>query len=232
MTVLRISDEASAIVAQALAGEDEPERLSLWVEVTGTRGSSYAYDMFFSDASEAEDGDFVGESNGISVVVPKDSIDALKGAVLEVSGEGEESGLVMVNPNSPPAPNLPPGLDPEKTNLDSDLARRVMAVLAEQVNPSIASHGGQAELIAVSLGDFAAGVSSESSGEAGEGAVGAGSGAVAFLRLSGGCQGCGMARATLSQGIEVAIRDAVPEIVGVVDVTDHASGLNPFFAPA
>ncbi len=54
----------------------------------------------------------------------------------------------------------------------------------------------------------------------------------AFLRLSGGCAGCGMATVTLSQGIEVAIRDAVPEIARVVDVTDHSSGTNPYYEAA
>ena len=55
---------------------------------------------------------------------------------------------------------------------------------------------------------------------------------IVYLRLSGGCQGCGLATVTLSQGIEVALRDALPEIVSVVDVTDHASGANPFYEAA
>ena len=50
---------------------------------------------------------------------------------------------------------------------------------------------------------------------------------VAYLRLSGGCQGCGLASVTLTQGIEVAYREAVPEVVRVADVTDHASGFEP-----
>ena len=82
-----------------------------------------------------------------------------------------------------------------------------MAVLDRDVNPSIASHGGHAELAGIE-------------------------GATAYLRLGGGCQGCGMATVTLSQGIEVAITQAVPEIDRVVDVTDHASGTNPYFEPA
>ena len=80
-------------------------------------------------------------------------------------------------------------------------------MLEQQVNPAIAEHGGHAELVAVE--DDAA-----------------------YLRLGGGCQGCGMATATLSQGIEVAILEAVPEIARVVDVTDHAVGTNPYFEPA
>ncbi len=82
-----------------------------------------------------------------------------------------------------------------------------MQVLDQQINPSIASHGGRAELVAVEE-------------------------SVAYLRLSGGCQGCGMASVTLSQGIEVAIKEHVPEITGVMDVTDHASGANPYFEAA
>ena len=82
-----------------------------------------------------------------------------------------------------------------------------MKVLEEQINPAIAAHGGWAELVAVEDG-------------------------VAYLRLQGGCQGCGLATVTLSQGIEVAILDTVPEITSVVDVTDHASGTNPYFEAA
>ncbi|MGH2683897.1 MAG: NifU family protein, partial [Actinomycetota bacterium] len=55
---------------------------------------------------------------------------------------------------------------------------------------------------------------------------------VAYLRLMGGCVGCGMAAVTLSQGIEVALRESVPEIERVVDVTDHASGTNPYYEAA
>ena len=84
---------------------------------------------------------------------------------------------------------------------------RVLQVLDQQINPSIASHGGHAELVAVEDN-------------------------TAFLRLSGGCQGCGMASVTLSQGIEVVIKEQVPEVTRVVDVTDHASGENPYFEAA
>ena len=85
---------------------------------------------------------------------------------------------------------------------------RLTTVLERVINPSIASHGGRAELVAVEGED------------------------TAYVRLSGGCVGCGMAAVTLSQGIEVAIRESVPEIERVVDVTDHASGTNPYYEAA
>jgi Fe/S biogenesis protein NfuA len=68
-------------------------------------------------------------------------------------------------------------------------------------------HGGRADLVAVEDG-------------------------TAFLRLSGGCQGCGMAAVTLSQGISVAIQEAIPEITEIVDVTAHEDGSNPYFEAA
>ena len=72
---------------------------------------------------------------------------------------------------------------------------------------AIAMHGGWAELVEVE-------------------------GATAYLRLGGGCQGCGMAAMTLRHGIERAIRAAVPEIADIIDVTDHASGANPYYEPS
>lgn len=115
-------------------------------------------------------------------------------------------GMVMENPNKP-RPATPAMGDRPPADLSGDVAQRVMQVLEEQINPAIAAHGGHAELVAV-----------EDS--------------TAYLRLSGGCQGCGMAAVTLSQGIEVAILDVVPEITEVIDVTDHASGMNPYYEAA
>lgn len=112
-------------------------------------------------------------------------------------------GMVLKNPNSPQS--LQAAMPPP--DLDSPLAQRVLEVLETQINPAIASHGGRADLVAVEE-------------------------PIVYLRLSGGCQGCGMASVTLSQGIEVAILDTVPEITQVVDVTDHASGENPYFEKA
>ena len=57
-------------------------------------------------------------------------------------------------------------------------------------------------------------------------------GDAAYLRLSGGCEGCGLAAVTLSQGIEVALRESVTEITRVIDVTDHAAGTNPYYEAA
>lgn len=87
---------------------------------------------------------------------------------------------------------------------DGRIAPKVEQVLAEQVNPSLALHGGSVALIDVMDG-------------------------IAFLELTGGCQGCSMANSTMTQGIETSIRQSVPEVQEVRDVTKHANGINPYF---
>ncbi|MDH3731769.1 MAG: NifU family protein, partial [Acidimicrobiia bacterium] len=114
-------------------------------------------------------------------------------------------GLVIENPNSLSPPILNPDAPPP--DLSGPVPERVQQVLDQQINPAIAGHGGVAELVAV-----------EDS--------------TAFLRLGGGCQGCGLASVTLSQGIETTLLEMVPEITRVVDVTDHAAGANPFYEAA
>lgn len=98
-------------------------------------------------------------------------------------------------------PNLKPiGSDP----LEGPLSERVEAVIEHKVNPAVAKHGGEIGLVDVREN-------------------------VAYIRMSGGCQGCGMARVTLKKGVERMLREAVPEIEGVEDVTDHAAGDNPYY---
>ncbi len=204
-TVLTLTPEAKQVVQEALAQEDDADRLALWLEVSGVQGRTYAYDLYFQALSDATDGDAVYNDDDLPVVVPATSVDRLRGARLEWSSEGE-GGLVLVNPNTPPAEDV--GIPPEvlAAGLTGPLASRVLDVLETMVNPSIAAHGGRSDLVAI---DEAAGV--------------------AYLRLSGGCQGCAMSRMTLTQGIETALREEVPELNKVVDVTDHASGANPYY---
>jgi Fe/S biogenesis protein NfuA len=87
------------------------------------------------------------------------------------------------------------------------IAARVQEVLDRQINPGVASHGGFVDLIDVRDG-------------------------AAYVQLGGGCQGCAQVDVTLRQGIEVAIKAAVPQITRVIDRTDHAAGANPYFQPA
>jgi len=93
-----------------------------------------------------------------------------------------------------------------KPGLNTPDGQAILQVLDERINPSIASHGGHISLIDVKDNR-------------------------AYVRLEGGCQGCGMADVTLKQGVEVEIKSVVPDIVAVLDVTDHAGGSNPYYSP-
>jgi Fe/S biogenesis protein NfuA len=199
--LLTLTDRAREKVLEVRAAEPEPDGLALWLEVNGVSGTTYTYDMYFQRADEAGPDDAVQRHDDLSVVIPADSVDKVRGSTLDMQG----GGMVLQNPNRPPA-SPPMGARPTG-DLTGEVAQRVLQVLDQQINPAIAAHGGHADLVAV-----------EDS--------------VAYLRLGGGCQGCGLAAVTLSQGIEVAILDAVPEITKVVDVTDHASGANPYFESA
>ena len=202
--VISLTPEAHQVVVEAIAQEPDPERLALWLEVRGVQAAAFVYDLYFQAQTDADGDDVVERDGELTVVVPAASVDRLRGARLEWSSEGD-GGLVLVNPNQPepeatgvPAEVLEAGVGP--------LGTKVASVLDQVVNPSIAGHGGRADLVAMD----------EKEG-------------VAYLRLSGGCQGCAMSRMTLTQGIETALRDEVPEVRRVVDVTDHAGGENPYY---
>ncbi len=94
----------------------------------------------------------------------------------------------------------------QKAELNTPDALAIRKLLDEEVNPSVAGHGGHISLIDVKDD-------------------------TAYIRLEGGCQGCGMADVTLKHGVEQAIRQAVPSIAAVLDVTDHAGGDNPYYQP-
>ena len=84
------------------------------------------------------------------------------------------------------------------------LARAVQEILDRQINPGVGSHGGMVSLVDVKDG-------------------------TAYMRFGGGCQGCAAVDVTLKQGVETAIRAAVPAITAIVDVTDHEAGANPSY---
>lgn len=84
------------------------------------------------------------------------------------------------------------------------IRNQIEELFNNSINPQIASHGGRVELADVE-------------------------GTRVFVRLGGGCQGCASANITLKTGIEKAIKQVIPEVTEVVDVTDHASGDNPYY---
>lgn len=203
-SVLTITDKALVKILDIRSQEPDSDQLALEIRIAGVRDSQFSYEMAMIHTQDIPAADRLEAHGELNVVIPADSVENLQGATLDVSRDLLNPGLVVDNPNGP-SPRI--ATDGPPPDLTGPLEQRVVQVLEHQINPAIAAHGGIAELVAVEAG-------------------------VAYLRLGGGCQGCGMASVTLSQGIEQAITQAIPEISGVIDVTDHASGQNPYYEAA
>ena len=199
--VLLVTERALAKVLEIRSAEPDPASLGLRVEVTGAVGIDYQYDLALDPISEASDDDSIVVQSELTVIVPANSIDKLRGATLDLPANAAQGGLVIRNPNKP---NLLAGID---LSAAGDLADRVRLLLDQSVNPGLASHGGFATLVGVD----------ETTNNV-------------YLTMGGGCQGCSMSAMTLTQGIRTAIKDALPEVNEVLDVTNHSAGENPFYA--
>lgn len=199
LAIIELTPSAMETVLGIRAGEDEPETLGLRIEITGVAGPEYAYDLSFDELDHAEDDDVIIDADGLKVIVPAATVDNLRGSVLDLPRHAAQGGLVIRNPNRPDP------LAGVELNLEGSMAEQVEQLLEQSINPSLASHGGFASLVGV---DDANNV---------------------YVTMGGGCQGCSASAATLKEGIQRSIKAAIPEVVEVIDATDHAAGENPFY---
>jgi Fe-S cluster biogenesis protein NfuA len=141
-----------------------------------------------------------------ALLVSHDQVNVTKGNMLDWRVVGKLVGAAIREHVSSGQPalrrDLWDTLPPEE-----EIREKVQAIIDEEINPQVAGHGGFISLLDVK-------------------------GNVVYIRMGGGCQGCGMADVTLKQGIEKAIRAAIPEVGDILDATDHASGRNPYYAPS
>lgn len=198
-TVLAVSDAALESVLTIRGEEPDPAGLGLRVEVTGSRGSEYTYDLSFEELTAVDDDHISYRVGELTVVIPVESVETLRGAELDLPRSAGQGGLVIRNPNRP---NPLAGVDLELTG---DIADKVGQLLTGSINPALGSHGGYAELV---------GVDDDNN---------------VYVTMGGGCQGCAASAATLRDGIRRSIKDAIPEVGEVVDATDHSAGENPFY---
>ncbi|UDY34848.1 NifU family protein [Dermatobacter hominis] len=197
--VMTVSDDAMATVLGIRDQEDDPQNLALRVEITGSRGAEFAYDLSFEELTAAADDDLVYAVGDLKVMVPAATVDRLRGAELDLPRASAQGGLVIRNPNRP---DPLAGIDVELTG---ELPDKVSQLLEQAVNPALASHGGYATLVGVDEDNNV------------------------YVTMGGGCQGCAASAATLREGIQRSIKDAIPEVAEVIDATDHDAGENPFY---
>jgi len=197
VAVFTVTPEAIERILGLRLLEDDPPGLALRVEITGTSGVEYAYDLTFDPIAEADDADAQYVQGELPVIVPAGSIEQLTAATLDIPAGGGP-GLVLRNPNRPDP------LSGKHLELTGDIADKVQQLLEQQINPSLASHGGFAELKGVEDDKV-------------------------YVTMGGGCQGCAVSAMTLRDGIARAIKEAIPEVTDVIDTTDHDAGENPFY---
>ena len=131
------------------------------------------------------------------MIVPQRDRELLQGATLDHT---EPVGLVIRNPNRPAAPVV------EGLTAGDELSAELETMVATEVNPALAAHGGFVTYV----------------GHDGEG--------TAYLTMGGGCHGCSMSMLTMLDGVQTMLVDAIPAIKRVKDLTDHTTGENPYYS--
>ncbi|HZM39919.1 MAG TPA: NifU family protein [Acidimicrobiales bacterium] len=199
--VLIVTAPAQEKILELRAQEDEPETLGLRIEVTGVQGVEYTYDLTFDPVAEAD------QAAGDVVEEAGDLP-----VIIPVDSIDSLRGATLDLPTSGGQqglvlrnPNRPNPLSGMHVELSGTTEEKVRQLLDGQINPALAMHGGFAALDRVEDDKV-------------------------FVTMGGGCQGCAVSAMTLREGIARSIKEAIPEVAEVVDITDHALGENPYYA--
>jgi len=194
MSELIFTDRAQEMVKSFL-DQSGGELHALRIQVNGGSPLAPSFELTLVTSDDLDPDDLEVDGGGFQVFLDPRSAQRLDGATVDFVERVNESGFEIkpatATGNGTSAPSGP-------------IAEKVAAVLEQQVNPAIASHGGRIDLVEVE-------------------------GTEIYMEMSGGCQGCAMSRMTLRQGVEKMLRQAVPEITAIHDVTDHSAGENPYF---
>jgi len=200
MSDLRITDEARIRILGALE-QQEPAKTALRLEATTNGTAEFVYGMRLVGDDDRRPDDVVVESNGVTVLSDPGSARNLEGVTIDYEEGVLRNGFSFDNPNKPKIPELGEG---PRADLSGPTAEKVERLINTEINSAVAAHGGVVHFVGVKDNR-------------------------AYLKFGGGCHGCGMVDVTLKQGIESRIKELVPEIQEVVDVTDHSAGENPFY---
>ena len=198
--MIDFTDEAREQVLVVIREQQEGKSL-LRVEAKANGTAEFQYSMRLIAPHEQGPEDVLLDSGDFPVVLDPGSAENLKGATVGFEDKILKSGFKFDNPNKPVVPSLGEG---PREDLTGPVVECVQMLLDTEINPALAAHGGQVQMLGVRDHKV-------------------------FLSFGGGCQGCGMVDMTLKQGIETRIKELVPDIVEVVDTTDHAKGENPFY---
>ena len=138
---LLVTEAAVEKVLEVRLEEDEPEKLGLRVQIIGVNGPEFSYDLSFESIDDALESDVISTIGDLTILVPEESYENLNGATLDLPSNPMQGGLVIRNPNRP---NM---LDGEELELTGTTGEKLQQLLDRHINPSLAAHGGYAELV-------------------------------------------------------------------------------------
>jgi Fe/S biogenesis protein NfuA len=199
--IITITDEALRELLALRDAEPEGDRLGLRLEIVSNPGEDFKYDLSFDVVTKAAFSDEVRTHSRPEFGSLKVIVPAAAIDLLEGAtlDHTATQGLVIRNPNKPKAPSV------EGLVSNDALSAEVETLIKTEVNPALAAHGGFVTYV----------------GHDGEG--------TAYLTMGGGCHGCSMSRMTMLDGVQTMLVEQLPEIERVRDLTDHASGENPYY---
>lgn len=188
---IEVTEAAQQYLAELLKKQETPGMgVRIFVENPGTPRAECC--MAYASPEDTKDSDQVIELAGFNAHIDASSVIYLMDAVIDYNKDRFGGQLTFKAPNSK-VPRVGP---------DASLEERVNYVLASEINPNLAAHGGNVQLLEL-IEDTDAGLT-------------------AVLKFGGGCQGCSAVDMTLKQGVETTLKQQVPEIMQVVDDTDHS----------
>lgn len=193
MSTINITEAAQAYLGELLAGQDTPGiGIRVFITQPGTTYAETCIAYCKPEEQKAEDTPLVLPA--FTAWIDALSEPYLEDAVVDYATDRMGGQLTIKAPNA----KVPMVSD------DSPLSERVNYYLQTEINPGLASHGGEVSLIDIDEG-------------------------VLVLQFGGGCQGCGQADYTLKEGIEKTLMARIPEVKGVRDVTDHSITENAYY---
>ena len=195
--IVEITPDALAELLRLRDEEPDADKLGLRLEIASDPGEDFRYDLSFDEYLKAAFTDEVRTHGALKVIVPAEDVEQLRGATLDHTST---QGLVIRNPNRPSAPSV------EGLVNDDELSAQIEALVAAEVNPALAAHGGFVTYV----------------GHDGEG--------TAYLTMGGGCHGCSMSKMTMLDGVQTMLTEAIPGIERVKDLTDHSTGQTPYYS--
>ena len=195
--IITVTHEALEHLRELRDDEVDGDKLGLRLAIASDAGEEFRYDLSFEEFLTAAFTDEVRTHDGMKVIIPGDDVALLTGATLDYTST---QGLVIRNPNRPLAPSV------EGLTSDDELSAEIDAMIASEVNPALAAHGGFVTYV----------------GHDGEG--------TSYLTMGGGCHGCSMSKQTMLDGVQTMLVDAIEGVERVRDLTDHSTGENPFYS--